>query len=99
MRNAPGERLLFEAVMARIVQDIRHPRPISPMEKNSGGRTSTLDQLSAIECIIDPHGGVAEWAELMNLDGDWVRQRLLEQSGLSEDPAARRKQSSPRGLG
>jgi hypothetical protein len=83
-RDLPGELALFMAVADRIVEDIRNTRPISPLEKKTGGRTTTIDQLLAIESLCDPDGGVSEWAGLLGLDPDWIREQLMILAGLSD---------------
>jgi hypothetical protein len=84
MRDQPGEFLLARAVFDRLIEDARHPRPLSALDKNPGGRTTIVHQLAAIETLVDPHGGANEWAELLGLDGQAVRSQLLREAGLSD---------------
>jgi hypothetical protein len=81
--DQPGEHLLFAAVAKRLIEDIRHPRPISgPPSRN--GATSVLDQLTAVEWLVDDHGGLQAWAELLGLDASYMRAQLLCQAGLAD---------------
>ena len=80
--SLPGPYLLFAAVAHRIVEDIRAPRPHRVLHKN-GASTTLTHQRDAIECLVDPQGGVVEWAELLGLDGDWVREQLMVRAGLA----------------
>lgn len=82
----PGEFQLFAAICHRIVQDIRCQSPRRVLHE-SGGSTTVSHQISAVESVADPQGGVAEWAELLGLDGDWVREQLMVQAGLTDATA------------
>jgi hypothetical protein len=83
-RDLPGELALFKAVADRLVDDIRNPRPLPPSQKKTGGRTTTLDQLSAIETLCDPDGGISAWAVLIGLDPDLLREKLMVLAGLCD---------------
>ena len=42
------------------------------------------DQLEAIEAVVDEHGSVGEWAELLGLDSSAVRAQVLREAGLGD---------------
>jgi hypothetical protein len=52
--------------------------------KKTAGRTTTTHQLAAIEALADPQGGVSQWAGLLGLDPDWIREQLMVLAGLSD---------------
>jgi hypothetical protein len=83
LQGVPGEHLLFEGLVARLIADIRCPTPLPYDTKKVAGKTTTLDQLLAVESIVDEAGGVVEWAELLGLDGSAVREHLLREAGLA----------------
>jgi hypothetical protein len=83
-RDARPEYALFQAVVDRIIQDIRNPQPLPPSAKKTGARCTTTHQLAAIEALADPQGGVSQWAGLLGLDPDWIREQLMVLAGLSD---------------
>jgi hypothetical protein len=82
--HTPGEHLLYQAVMHRLLSDLNCPTPLPYGATKVGGRTTLLDQLLAVEAIVDEDGGVVEWSELLGIDGSAVRELLLREAGLVE---------------
>jgi hypothetical protein len=86
VRAMPGEYLLAQALFARLISDVRHPRPRRVLHA-SAGATTVRHQLAAVEAL----GGdaVEEWADLLNLDSSCLRTHLLREAGLI-DPVPHR---------
>jgi hypothetical protein len=76
----PGPAGLLAAVLARAVLDARHP---SPGAKGNSSQPGIRDQEAAISWL---HSGpeVSEYADLLGLDGAWLRDELLRAAGLIE---------------
>ena len=84
LEGRPGEHLLFQGLVSRLLADIKCPTPLPYDASKVGGRATTRDQLLAIEAILDEAGGVVEWSELLGLDGVAVREQLLREAGLGD---------------
>jgi hypothetical protein len=79
MQALPGEYLLARAIFARLIEDVKAPRP-RRVAHGSAGSTTVQDQLSAIEALVGD--GIMEWAHLLNLDASYLRDHLLREAGL-----------------
>jgi hypothetical protein len=84
LEGRPGEHLLFMAVLDRLAKDLSCPTPLRYGAVKVGGRTTMLDQLLAIEEIIDDEGGLAEWTHLIGLDAAAVREQVLRAAGFGD---------------
>jgi hypothetical protein len=38
--------------------------------------------MDAIEALLNPTGGVYEWAHLLGIDGDFLREQLCRMAGI-----------------
>jgi hypothetical protein len=81
--STPSEILLFQAIMQRLVQDARHPRPTPPAGKRQGSTPTINDQIAAVESLVGD--AVEEWADLINIDASRLRAKLLREAGLLTD--------------
>jgi hypothetical protein len=83
----PGARLspecsLARAVLTQIIDDARCANPLYGRTQMRG-TARLLDQMASVEALVDPEGGVAQWAGLLGLDPDFVRERLCRMAGIS----------------
>jgi hypothetical protein len=73
---------LFQALVTRLIDDIRHPRP-APGQNSPSGATTLADQVLAIEWLMGDHGGLQDWCDLLGLDGACLQAQLLREAGLA----------------
>ncbi len=75
-----GAEGLLVAVIARVIEDIRHPRP-TPTPNTSA--PSVAEQLLAVEWLLNGQQ-LAEYADLLGLDCEWLQHELLRAAGLCQ---------------
>ena len=74
------EAQLAAAVVKQLVADLRCEKP---MPRKLLSTITWYEQLSCVEYLMDPHGGLAFWASALDLDPAWLQARIARAVGIT----------------